>query len=74
MAAGAGRILVSHDRKTMPHAFAEFIGARASPGLLIVSQKIELVRAIEALIGVWLDLDTADCMNQSFTIPFRRGQ
>lgn len=71
MAASAGRILVSHDRKTMPHAFAKFVRARPSPGLLIVSQKTELVRAIEAVIGVWLDFAT-DCTNQLFTIPFRR--
>lgn len=72
MAASAGRILVSHDRKTMPQAFAKFVRARPSPGLLIVSQKTELVRAIEAVIGVWSDFDAADCTNQLFTIPFRR--
>ena len=33
-AAQEGRILVSHDRKTMPRHFAEFISTNVSPGLL----------------------------------------
>jgi hypothetical protein len=51
-AARNGRILVSHDRKTMPHAFASFVLQSMSPGLLIVSQKTELIVAIEGLIEV----------------------
>ena len=39
-AAQEGRILVSHDRKTMPGHFGQFIVTRESSGLLIISQKI----------------------------------
>jgi hypothetical protein len=70
MAARDGRILVSHDRKTMPHAFARFLLANVSPGLLIVSQKTELLIAIESLIRVWLDFDAAEWTNRLATIPY----
>jgi hypothetical protein len=35
LAAREGRVLVSHDRRTMPRAFAGFVSLNASPGLLI---------------------------------------
>jgi hypothetical protein len=48
-----GRILVSHDRRTMPAAFAEFLRSNNSPGLLIVSQKADLLTVIDDLLLVW---------------------
>jgi hypothetical protein len=39
LAAREGRVLVSHDRRTMPRTFAAFLSSNVSPGLLIVSQK-----------------------------------
>ena len=36
LAAQAGRVLVTHDRKTMPEHFAAFIGHTASSGVIIV--------------------------------------
>jgi len=39
LASSEGRLLVSHDRQTMPHHFAAFIAQQTSPGLLIVSQR-----------------------------------
>jgi hypothetical protein len=50
LAASEGRILVSHDRKTMPRAFAEFVMATSSPGVFIISQKVDQLTAIEALL------------------------
>ena len=52
-AAEERRVLVSHDRKTMPRHFAEFIQSGTSAGLLIVSQKLDLRIAIEELLTVW---------------------
>jgi hypothetical protein len=37
LAASENRILVSHDRKTMPRAFAQFVRATSSPGVFIIS-------------------------------------
>lgn len=69
LAAREGRILVSHDRKTMPWAFAEFIRANASPGVLIVSQKTDLLSAIEGVLLVWSASEAAEWTNQLGTIP-----
>jgi hypothetical protein len=42
IAAQAGRILVSHDRKTMPGHFMRFRETESSPGLIIVSQDLDI--------------------------------
>jgi hypothetical protein len=69
LAASQGRILVSHDRKTMPHAFAEFIVALTSPGVFIISQKVDHLDAIEAILLVWAASDTEEWTNRICTLP-----
>jgi hypothetical protein len=46
----SNRILVSHDRKTMPVHFTKFLEDRMSPGVLIVSQYLDIGSAIDDLI------------------------
>ena len=70
MAASNGRILVSHDRKTMPRNFAEFLRSNTSPGLLIVSQKTDLLSAIEELLCIWATSDAEEWVNRICTVPF----
>jgi predicted nuclease of predicted toxin-antitoxin system len=70
IAARDSRILVSHDRKTMPRAFAEFVGLSASPGVLIVSQRTDLLSAIEGVLLVWSASQAEEWTNQLGTIPF----
>lgn len=43
MAARDGRILVTHDHKTMPRHFSEFIVEGTCPGLLIVPSTFRLL-------------------------------
>jgi hypothetical protein len=69
LAASEGRILVSHDRKTMPRAFAEFIVALTSPGVLIISQKVDHLDAIEAILLVWAASDADKWTNRICTLP-----
>lgn len=45
LAADQGRVLVSHDRRTLPDHFRQFIALRTSPGVIIVSQKLSIGRA-----------------------------
>jgi predicted nuclease of predicted toxin-antitoxin system len=40
IAAQEGRVLVSHDNRTMPSHFAEFIARNTSPGVVIASQRL----------------------------------
>src|SRR5215468_9960610 len=53
IAARDGRILVSHDSRTMPHHFATFLQSQTSAGLLIVPQHLTLVVVVEDLLLIW---------------------
>jgi hypothetical protein len=53
-AAEAGRVLVSHDYRTMPVHFADFLASgQHSPGVLLLHQQLPIAQAIEALLLVW---------------------
>jgi predicted nuclease of predicted toxin-antitoxin system len=68
-AASEGRVLVSHDRKTMPRAFAEWLTTKSTPGVFIVSQKADLLASIEALLLVWALSDAEEWVNRICTLP-----
>jgi predicted nuclease of predicted toxin-antitoxin system len=70
IAARDGRVLVTHDRKTMPAEFGEFILSKTSSGVLIVSQNLSVSDAIEALILVWEASTAEEWVNQIMSIPF----
>jgi hypothetical protein len=70
LAAREGRVLVSHDWRTMPRAFTRFVTSNVSPGLLLVSQKTDLLAAINDLILVWSASESEEWINQRFPIPF----
>ena len=53
IAARENRILISHDRGTMPAHFARFAETQSSPGLILVSQEIDIGTAIEDLLLIW---------------------
>ena len=54
LAAQAGKVLVTHDRKTMPKHFAEFMGHTISSGVIVIPQKLP-VRAGSRGSGPHLD-------------------
>lgn len=68
-AASQGRILVSHDRKTMPRHFAEFILTQTSPGLLIVSQRTATMTVIDELLLIWTASDAEEWSNRIAVLP-----
>ena len=53
LAAQQGRVLVSHDRRTLPNHFKKFIESQASPGVIIVSQRLAIGTASELLRLLW---------------------
>ena len=63
------RILVTHDRRTMPAEFAEFIVGNQSSGVLIVSRKTALETVIEELILIWSVSTTEEWINRIAKIP-----
>jgi uncharacterized protein DUF5615 len=70
IAAEEARILVSHDRKTMPRTFAQFIQVKTSPGSLLISQKTDLLIAIESLLLAWVASDHEEWTNRIVVLPF----
>lgn len=69
IAAQQGRILVSHDRKTMPLEFAEFITANQSSGVIIVSRKLPIEVVIEELLLIWAASSTEEWVNRIAKLP-----
>jgi predicted nuclease of predicted toxin-antitoxin system len=70
LAAQDNRILVTHDRKTMPTEFGQFILSKRSSGVLILSQNLPINEAIEAIILVWEASTPEEWVNQIMTFPF----
>jgi hypothetical protein len=69
IAARDNRILVSHDFKTMPAAFAQFLQEKSSPGVFIVPQSMEYLAAIESLLMIWAASDAAEWLNRICRLP-----
>ena len=69
IAAQQGRILVSHDRKTMPSEFAEFITSNQSSGVIIVSRKLPIEVIIEELLLIWAVSSTEEWVNRIAKLP-----
>ncbi len=69
VAADAGRVLVTHDRRTMPAHFAEFIANRNTPGVIIVPKEVPLGVAIEELLLIWGASEAEEWPNRLVWIP-----
>jgi hypothetical protein len=69
IAAAEGRILMSHDRETMPAHFKIFASGAGSPGLIIVSQALEIREVIEQVLLIWAVTDAEEWRNRIGYIP-----
>lgn len=69
LAAEQGRILVSHDRKTMPKHFGEFITSNDSPGIIILSQRLAVSTAAEDLLLIWAASEPEEWVNTIRVLP-----
>ncbi len=69
IAAESGRILVTHDRKTMPSHFARFHEIRPSPGLIVVSQDLDVGTAIEDILLIWLATEAEEWVGHVGFVP-----
>lgn len=69
-AAAEGRVLVSHDRRTMiDHLRDHLVAGKSSPGLLIVSQGSAIGDVVEAMLYVWALADPAELRDQAYYLP-----
>jgi len=69
IAARAGRVLVTHDRKTMPYFFAETTTTERSSGVLIVPQKLPIRQAVEELILIWAASKAEEWVSRIYSLP-----
>lgn len=70
IAANSGRILISHDRRTMPSYFVQFCDTQSSPGLMIVAQDLDIGAAIDDLLLIWLATNAEEWVNRIGFVPF----
>ena len=69
IAAREGRVLVTHDRKTMPKHFAEFVATERSAGVVVVPQKLAVNTAVEDLILIWGASESEEWINRIQSLP-----
>jgi hypothetical protein len=71
-AASEGRILVTHDKRTLPKHFASFLAkGNASPGvLLVIPQDVPLRIVVDTLVLIWADDRPSDWENAVTVVPF----
>jgi hypothetical protein len=69
IAAQQRRILISHDRKTMPLEFAQFITNNQSSGVIIVSRKLPIEVVIEELLLIWAVSSAEEWVNRIAKLP-----
>jgi Domain of unknown function (DUF5615) len=69
LCAEQNRLLVTHDRHTMPGHFIEFIKNQNSPGIFIVSRRLSISKAAEWLVLFWEASEAEEHRNQIIDIP-----
>ena len=68
-AADAARILVSHDRRTLPGVFREFVSTNTSPGLIVLAQRLPVGRAAGLLHLLWAASEAEEYANMIYDLP-----
>lgn len=69
LSARDGRILVTHDHKTMPRHFGEFVSETRSPGLIVVPQTLAVGPAIDDLALIWRASEPEEWINRIVFLP-----
>ena len=69
LAANEGRVLVSHDHRTMPVHFANFIATQNSAGVILIEQHLPLRDGIDELLLIWEASEAEEWINRLEFIP-----
>ncbi len=69
LAAQTGRVLITHDRKTMPRHFAEFIMQKTSSGVIVIPQKLPIRVAVDDLLLIWETSEGEEWINRIQALP-----
>jgi hypothetical protein len=66
-----GRLLVTHDRSTMPQHFADFVSNNNfCPGVFLIAQDFPMGRAIEELVLIWETSEAEEWYGSIVHVPF----
>jgi len=68
-AANDGRVLVTHDRRTMPRHFAQFVARQTSSGLILVPQSLSAPLVVSDLILIWSTTEAEEWVNRIGVLP-----
>ena len=71
LAASENRILISHDRRTMPYHFAEFIQTQTSSGVFILSKKFIFEQIIDDILLIWSASEAEEWINIISKLPLK---
>ena len=69
IAAQSGRLLVTHDRNTMPAHFRQFILKQNSPGIIVIPQRMRVKFVAEDLLLMWSASDPEEWQNRVVYLP-----
>ncbi len=69
LGAARGRVIVTHDVRTMPDHFSDFVANQACPGMILVPKKVPIGVAIEDLLLIWQVSEAEEWINQMRRLP-----
>ncbi len=69
VAASLGRVLVTHDVRTMPRHFGEFITGSECPGLILIPRSMPMAQAIEEILLIWHVSEADEWTNRFRRLP-----
>jgi Domain of unknown function (DUF5615) len=69
LGAARGRIIVTHDVRTMPDHFSDFVADQSCPGMILVPKRMAIGAAIEDLLLIWQVSEAEEWINQMRRLP-----
>jgi len=69
LGAARGRVIVTHDVRTMPDHFADFLADQSSAGIILVPTKMPIGGAIEELLSIWQVSEAEEWINRIRRLP-----
>ncbi len=69
LGAALGRVVVTHDVRTMPAHFHMFVNGQACAGVILVPTRMAIGDAIEDLLLIWHVSKTEEWINQMRRLP-----
>ena len=69
LAASEGRVLVTHDSRTMPGHFGAFVESHRSAGVIVIPQHLPVSVAVDELLLIWSATSAGDWANRICYLP-----